>query len=1172
MTCAACETENKPGRKFCARCGAPLAPACHACGAANDPGDSFCGECGVALTPDSDEGVAQATAAPTERRHVSVLFADLVGFTASSENRDPEEVREFLTRYFEEARRVIERYGGTVEKFIGDAVMAVWGTPAAQEDDAERTVRAALELVAAVPELDESLQARAGVLTGKAAVTVGAVGQSMVAGDLVNAAARVQTTAAPGTVLVGESTKRASEAAIAYEDAGTHELKGKEDALGLWRALRVIATRGGALKPTGLEPPFVGRGRELRLVKELFNTCIEERTAHLVSVIAGAGNGKSRLAWEFQKYLDGITTVIWLHRGRCLAYGEGVTYWALAEMVRMRAGISEGEDLEDARAKLRAAVQEHLPEPDDQAWVEPRLAHLLGLEEREVHEREDLFAGWRLFFERMSEQLPVLLVFDDMQWADPSLLEFVDYLLEWSRSHPIFILTLARPELVERNPQWGAGKRNFTSISLEPLSESAMAELLGGLVPGLPEELRSQILERAEGVPLYAVETVRMLLDRGLLEREDDLYRPTGPIEALDVPETLHALIAARLDGLEPDERRALQDASVLGKTFTKQALTAVSGQPEPVLDALLSALVRKELLTIQTEPRSPERGQYGFLQDLLKHVAYETLGRRERKVRHLAAAAYLEARLGAGEHEVIEILAAHYVAALEAAPDDDDEIRTKAREMLARAGERAASLAASEEAERYFARAAELTEEPRAEAELRERAGDMAASAGRHQEAQAQYERAIELLEGEGDIHPAARVLARLAWVEWQRGQLEQAIERMEGAFAVLSADEPDADFAVLTAELGRLHFFAGNLERAAELLELAVGLGESLLLPEVLALVLISNGLIATWRGRLEMGLALTTHALKLALENDLPTPAIRAYNNIGDILGSRDRYDEALAYHDTGIALARKVGHRQWEWQLLIESTYPLVLTGRWDEAIERVRDVPDFQLGALALPPVFHVVIDAARGKIAEVRQFVSLLPAIESSSDVQARATLASIHAAALRAEGKNAEALTSGQEAFAAHATLSASHQAVKLGFVEAVEAAFELRNLDKVEQLVATVDALRPGEIAPFMRAQTRRLRARLAAASNEHDDVERRFKQAEALFREFGIPFWLAITQLEHGEWLTEQAREEDAEPLLAEAREIFERLEASPWLDRLAHVTHGEGQRTSDTAAHA
>jgi class 3 adenylate cyclase/tetratricopeptide (TPR) repeat protein len=1156
MRCPNCGTENREGRRFCAECGTALAPACPACGAANEPGERFCGECGAALAARPGDASSPTPQPAAERRLVSVLFADLVGFTSASETLDAEDTREFLTRYFDTCKRVIERYGGTVEKFIGDAVMAAWGTPAAREDDAERAVRAALELVASVPDLDADLKARAGVLTGEAAVTLDAEGQGMVAGDLVNTASRLQSAAEPGTVLVGETTLHASEAAIAYEPAGMHRLRGKAEPLPLWRAIRVTAARGGARRPTGLEPPFVGRERELRLVKELFHACADEGKAHLVSVVGSGGMGKSRLAWEFEKYTDGITGPILWHRGRCLAYGEGVSYWALAEMVRMRAEIVEGENLLAAREKLRKAVETYMADSEEREWVEQRLAHLLGLEERQVSEREDLFAGWRLFFERMAETNPTVLVFEDVHWADAAMLEFVEYLLEWSRNHPIYVLTLARPELVERHPQWGAGKRAFTSISLEALPHSAMEGLLSELVPGLPEQLSGQILARAEGVPLYAVETVRMLLDRGLLEREGAAYKPTGPIEALDVPETLHALVAARLDGLEPIERRLIQDAAVLGKTFSKQALAAVNGRGEDELEPLLASLVRKEIL-LQADPRSPERGQYGFLQDLLRHVAYETLARRERKARHLAAAAYLERAFGPAEPEIVEVLAAHYVAAFDVAPADADAagIKASACGMLVRAGERASSLAASEEAERYFGRAAELTDAPVAEAELRERAGEMAAAAGRHQQARAQYERAVELLGAQGETHPTARVLARLGWVEWLGGQLEQAIERMEGAFAVLSADEPDADFAVLTVELGRLHLFANNLERSSELLELAVSLGESLQLPEVLAHALASYGLISTWRGRPETGFALTTHALKLALENDLPTPALRCYNNLADNLSLRDRYDEALEYHESGIALARRVGNRQWEWQLLIESTYPLGLTGRWDEAVERVGEVPGPQLGALAIPPLTPVEIHAARGRIDEAQRFVSLLPSSESTSDVQLRSVLAAIHAVVLRAEGRDTDALVAGEEAFEAHRILGgAQHQSVKLGFVEAVEAAFGLGDLGKVEQLVTTVEGLRPGEIAPFVHAQTSRFRARLAAARGDDNGVEPGFKSAESIFREFGIPFWLAITQLEHAESLAARGQAKEAEPLLSEAREIFERLEAAPWLERL------------------
>jgi tetratricopeptide (TPR) repeat protein len=828
-------------------------------------------------------------------------------------------------------------------------------------------------------------------------------------------------------------------------------------------------------------------------------------------------------------------------------------------MVRMRAGIAEGEESQAARAKLGRSVEEHVPDAEERTWVEPRLAQLLGLEERQVHEREDLFAGWRRFFERIAERQPVVMVFDDLQWADPSLLDFVEYLLEWSRNYPIFVLTLARAELVERNPQWGAGKRNFTALTLEPLSDEAMDSLLSGLVPGLPDELRTQILARAEGVPLYAVETVRMLLDRGLLRREGDVYRPTGAVETLDVPETLHALVAARLDGLEPEERRLLQDASVLGKTFGRHALAAVSGLDEHALDPHLAALVRKEVLILQVDARSPEHGQYTFVQDLLRRVAYETLARRERKARHLLVADHLEQAFGSGEPEVVEVVAAHYLDAYEAAPDDEDApaIKTRARETLTRAGERAASLAASEEAERYFARAAGLADEPLSEAELREKAGEMAAVAGRYEEAQAQYDRAIELLDARHETHPAARVLARLGWVEWQRGQLEQAIDRMERAFAVLSQDEPDADFAALTTELGRLHFFADNVERSSELLELAVNLGEEFLIPEVLAQALITYGLISTYQNRVETGLALTSHALKLALEHDLPTPALRAYNNVADNLTLRDRYDEALAHHDSGLMLARRVGNRQWEWLLLVESTYPLALTGRWEEALARMSEVPDQAAGALGLPPTTIHEIQLARGRLAEARDAVSRWPRDESSPDVQQRAIVAIIHAGVLRGEGRHEEALAAAEQALEARRAIGWGHQAIKGAFVEGVEAAFALQRLEKVDELLALIENLRPGQIAPYVRAQSRRFRARLAAVRGERDGVEPGFKQAASIFREFGVPFWLAVTELEHGEWLTGERRTQDAEPLVAEAREIFERLEATPWLERALAV---------------
>ena len=477
-------------------------------------------------------------------------------------------------------------------------------------------------------ELATELSARAGVLTGEAAVISDNASEGLVAGDLVNTASRLQASAAAGTVVAGESTKRASEAAVAYDDLGLHELKGKSEPVRIWRAVRVVAGAGGAQRTPGLEAPFVGRNRELRLVKDLFHACADDTRAHLVSVAGIAGIGKSRLLWEFFKYIDGLAELAWWRRGRCLAYGDGVAYWALAEMVRMQAGIVEGENADSAREKLNEAVRELIDDRSEREWVGPRLAQLIGIEHAVASDRDDLFAAWRLFFERMSDQSPAVLVFEDMQWADSSLLEFIDYLLEWSRDHPLYVVALSRPELAIRHPNFGAAGRNTTTLSLEPLSSDAMQELLAGLVPGLSLGVQNQLLARAEGVPLYAVEIVRMLLDQEILVRRRRRVPATGTIESISVPETLHALIAARLDGLAPQERRLVQDASVLGKVFTRQTLASLSRLPELDLDAVLGALVRKEVLIVLSDPRSPERGQYGFLQDLLKQVAYETMAK----------------------------------------------------------------------------------------------------------------------------------------------------------------------------------------------------------------------------------------------------------------------------------------------------------------------------------------------------------------------------------------------------------------------------------------------------------------------------------------------------------------------------------------------------------------
>ena len=659
MTCSSCGTPNPAGQRFCGSCGTRLDAGCPSCGAANPPGQRFCGSCGTALgdagggskpatstsgaSGSADEPARPAATGPVaERRLVSVLFADLVGFTTFAEGRDSEVVRETLSRYFELAREVVERYGGVVEKFIGDAVMAVWGTPTAHEDDAERAVRAALDLVDVVRTLGPGIDARAGVLTGEAAVTLGATNQGMVAGDMVNTAARIQSVAPAGSVLVGEATFRAASASIAFEAAGEHVLKGKTAPVPAWRALRVVAERGGRGRSDVLEAPFVGRDDELRLLKDLYHATSREGRTRLVSI-----TGQRRHRQEPPRL--GVREVPRRPRrdassgttGRSPAYGEGITFWALGEMVRGRCGLAENDSEELTRAKLAETLAERIPDEQERRSVEASLLALLGVETPTVGP-EELFAGWRTFFERLAATGPVVMVFEDLHWADAGTLDFIDHLLDWARTIPLMIITLARPELLDRRPNWGAGRRTFNGVGLEPLPEPAMRELLAGLVPGLPESAVRLVIERADGIPLYAVETVRMLVAERRLELRDGVYVPIGDLTTLAIPETLTALIAARLDSLEPADRSLLLDAAVLGQSFTPAGLAAVSGSEASDIEPRLRSLVRRDFLAPSADPRSPERGQYAFVQALIREVAYNTLARRDRRDRHLAAAQVL--------------------------------------------------------------------------------------------------------------------------------------------------------------------------------------------------------------------------------------------------------------------------------------------------------------------------------------------------------------------------------------------------------------------------------------------------------------------------------------------------------------------------------------------------
>jgi class 3 adenylate cyclase/tetratricopeptide (TPR) repeat protein len=1159
-----CGAANAADFNFCGKCGAPLGLVCPACGSTSAPDLNFCGRCGTALHGPAGHPEAERAPAQAERRLVTVLFADLVGFTTTSQSRDPEEVRELLSRYFDTCRRLVEVYGGAVEKFIGDAVMAVWGTPVANEDDAERAVRSALDLVEAIRVLGAEVQigdlrARAAVLSGEAAVTLGAAGEGMVAGDLVNVASRLQGLAPPGAVLVGDATRRLTEAAVVYEDFGSHTVKGRDEPVHAWQALRVVAARGGAQRSAGLEPPFVGRDRELRLLKELFHATAEESRAQLVSVSGISGIGKTRLAWEFFKYVDGVVGTVRWHAGRCLAYGEGVTYWALAEMVRSRAGIVEGEAADSAAEKLARAVEASVPDPEERRWIEPRLAQLVGLAEGAGRDRQDLFAAWRRFFERLAEADPVVMLFEDLQWADPSLLEFIEYLLEWSRDYAIFVITLGRAaEASVRSV------RGQSSLHLEPLPLAAMEELITSLVPGLPEDLERRILERAEGVPLYAVETVRMLLDRGLLVPEGGSYRLTGAVDALDVPETLHTLVAARLDGLEQAERELLQPAAVLGKTFTAAAVAAVGGRPLEEVEPVLRSLVRKEMLAVRADPRSPERGQYGFLQDIVRQVAYETLSRRDRKALHLKVAEHLELASGAEQEELVEVLASHYLDAYSEAPEAPDaaRIRAQAVALLSRAGERAASLGAAEEAVGYFLRALELAEEDLDRARLRGWAGEMELRRGRFDTAAGHLEQASQELMAAGDVVGSARLEVALGDIAVAQGQLAAAVERLRSAYDLMTGQEPDEAMAVVASQLARMLALMERYGEGAPYVERALQLAEDLLLPEVFSQALNTKGLLLMASDRHQEAALLMRHALESALANGLWSAAFRAFNNLGVEYYYQDRNREGIELCQEALQHTRRLGDRKEEVTALSSQIAYMFALGRWDEALATGAEIralagPQLLAGSwLATRFAELVKILSERGQLEEAAEWAALTQPGDKTEQPDVRIHQRAGMAALLNAQRKHREALELLLEPLR-RSTLSPRHPAGKIAWPEAFDAALALGQLEIAEELARPYREARPGARLPSVAGVRDLFAGRLAIARGDLEGATSLLRTASATFREGDLPFHQAHSTLELAECLAQQGLLAEARTAAEEARALFQRLGAAPAVTRADRV---------------
>jgi tetratricopeptide (TPR) repeat protein len=1016
--------------------------------------------------------------------------------------------------------------------------MAVWGAPTAFEDDAERAVRSALDLVAAVEalghELGAELQLRAGVLTGEAAVTLGATNQGMVAGDLVNTAARLQSVAPPGTVLVGEATYQAASEAIAFEPAGEQLLKGKTAPVPAFRALRIVARRGGAGRIEQLEAPFVGRAPELRMLKDFHVATGAERRPRLVSIIGQGGIGKSRLIWEFQKYLDGVTEVVYWHQGRSPAYGVGISFWALAEMVRGRIGITDDDDPAAARARLAAALGEFVTDDAERRWMEPRLLQLLGIEGvdgAEPSDRESLFAAWRLLFERIAERGVVVLVFEDLQWADDGLLDFIDHVLDWSRERPIYIITSARPELLDRRRDWGAGRRNFTSLVLEPLSPDQMRELLAGLVPGLPSPVVERVLERAEGIPLYAVETVRMLLSDGLVSFDDGAYRPTGDLSDLSVPASLHALIASRLDNLDPTDRSLLQAASVIGKTFNIDALAAVSGLRPDELVGRLRDLVRREMLTLEADPRSPERGQYGFVQGLIREVAYGTLARRDRRRMHVAAARYFESLDDEG---IAGALAEHYVAAYRAQPDGPEgaAIAAQARVALRGAAERARSLGSFVQATRFLEQALEVTTDAAEAAQLHAAAGEAGLNAGLKEEPIGHMARSLELTRESMDRLALTAAIARYGRAINMTGRTADAAALLEPAREEYRDLLETPEYVRLTSELARTHLLLGRDADAIRLIDDILPTAERLDLTREAIELLITRGPALANLGRLREGIVTLVGAVSASESYGLVVPGIRARVNLSYAAAGED---PQLAYQVArdGVEILRRLGMRDWPY-MLSNAVELAIRIGDWDWVLPEVEQavVNDTDLAARMRRAEIH----GLRGMDVD-DELQDIADSIAKMTEAQAQPTIDEVRASVAFARGDARTALEFAQQSFRSGPVPDSTAVST------AVRAAARLADLTAALEALDALESQR-GRV---VEAAAREAWAVVAILEGRHDEGRVAFTEAVRRWRDLGLEFESAMCALTLVTMMG--VTDGEARDAADQARIFFERVGANP-----------------------
>jgi class 3 adenylate cyclase/tetratricopeptide (TPR) repeat protein len=1146
-TCASCGEDSPARARFCPGCGAPA--------------------------PERGGGPTE------ERKVVTVLFCDLVGSTARADGADPEDVQATLGPYHARLRTELERYGGTVEKFIGDAVMAVFGTPVAHEDDAERAVRAGLRILAAISELNEArpgldLEVRIGIATGEGLVLLGTrpeLGQGVVVGDVVNTAARLQTAAPPGGVVVSELTHRLTADDFDYRDLAPVTVKGKAEPLAVWQAAGTRA-RIAAEVLAAPATPFVGRTDELAALRSAFSRTVRERAVQLVTITGEPGVGKSRLVRELFAVVDDAPELISWRQGHCLPYGDGVTFWALGEIVKAEAGILESDDEAAAQAKLTTAVEAVTAE--DQAWLIARLGPLVGLTgtaDTTAPAQEESFTAWRRFLEAAAADSPLVVVVEDAHWADPALLGFLEHLVDWSEGVALLVVVTARPELYAHAPAWGGGKRNATTLALRPLADAETAQLLAALLDAavLPAEVQAALLERAGGNPLYAEQFVRLVTEQGLLTRRGRVVELSRAGD-LPLPDTVTALIAARLDTLPAGHKQLLADAAVLGRVFWSGGLLAIGERDAAEVRLALRDLARAEL--VRRVPKSTVAGQdeYAFWHALVRDVAYGSLPRKARAARHLAAARWLEQLAGDRVADHAELLAHHYLTALERTRDSGDQAGTgalaaPAARYLVMAGERSMDLDMNAAAGHYDRAAGLLPVTDPGRPGILVKSGWANFKRGQLAPAERLFREAIAAYQTQNDAVGAGEATFRLALVTAERGNTAEAGRLLERAISLLERAPPGDALAEAYVLSGMNYALAGRPGQALAAVGNVLALGEPEPGPRTRALVV--RGAARITLGDVG-GIEDAREAVRVARSLEMPTALVNALGNLAEYEWLIEGPQGALATYRESWDVAQRHSGLLAATGVWSETVRPMFDLGEWDELLARSQELrPALEAqGAsyrLAGMEPYRAAVLLWRGALAAARASVSsLLPAAREIADLQVLVPALAVAALAGQASGNQAAAVELAGEyeaAVQARPGQAGWHWGwwFLADFVRVCVAAGEL---DRAAALV--------GDAQPAVlrhRLSVLAARAVLAEAQGEPHEAATQYAKAADGWEAYGHV-------LEHGHALLGLGRcrlalgEPDTEQPLAEARRLFARLKATPLL---AETDRWLGQAVAQTS---